>query len=70
MFKRQECSPSEQNNKYSCLDDDIIIDVAKIFNEKMDTSIDLKADPKVIHDQICDIVFKITNRIIILYQKV
>ena len=61
MFKRQECSPSEQNNKYSCLDDDIIIDVAKIFNEKMDTSIDLKADPKVIHDQICDIVFKITN---------
>ena len=61
MFKRQECSPSEQNNKYSCLDDDIIIDVAKIFNEKMNSGIDLNTDPKVIHDQICDIVFKITN---------
>jgi len=61
MFKRQECSPSEQNNEYSCLDDDIIIDVAKIFNEKMNSGIDLKANPKVIHDQICDIVFKITN---------
>ena len=34
MFKRQECSPSEQNNQYSCLDDDIIIDVAKILDRQ------------------------------------
>ena len=61
MFDKKECSPLEQNNQYSCLDDDIIIDVAKIFNEKMNTGIDLNADPKTIHDQICDIVFKITN---------
>ena len=61
MFDKKECSPLEQNNRYSCLDDDIIIDVAKIFNEKMNAGIDLNADPKVVHDQICDIVFKITN---------
>ena len=61
MFDNKECSPSEQNNEYSCLDDDIIIDVAKIFNKKMNSGIDLNADPKTIHDQICDIVFKITN---------
>ena len=46
MFNKKECSPSEQNNQYSCLDDDIIIDVAKIFNEKMNAGINLKADPK------------------------
>ena len=61
MFDKKECSPLEQNNQYSCLDDDIIIDVAKIFNEKMNAGIDLNADPKVVHDQICDIVFKIIN---------
>ena len=61
MFNNKVCSPLEQNNKYSCLDDDLIIDVAKIFNEKMKAGIDLNRDPKSIHLQLCDIIRNLTK---------
>ena len=35
MFDRRKCAPVEDDNKYSCMDDDIIIDVAKAMNKKM-----------------------------------
>ena len=61
MFKRKECSPLEQNNGYSCLDDDLIIDIAKIFNDKMNANINLKDDPKNIHEQLSKAIKKLTN---------
>ena len=51
MFKRQECSPLEQNNEYSCLDDDLILDVTKVFNAKMKANIDSHSARKT-----CEIV--------------
>ena len=54
MFDKNKCSPLEDDNEYSCMDDDIIIDVGKIFNNKLNTNIDLNQCPKVIHKQICD----------------
>ena len=61
MFKRKECSPLEQNNGYSCLDDDLIIDIAKIFNEKMNAKIDLNNTPKEIHEKLSSTIQKLTN---------
>jgi len=61
MFKRKECSPLEQNNKYSCLDDDLILDIAKIFNTKMNANIDLNQSPKDIHKHLCEYIKKLTN---------
>jgi len=54
MFDKNKCSPLEDDNEFSCMDDDIIIDVAKIMNSKLSTNIDLQACPRVIHKQICD----------------
>ena len=49
--------PLEDDNKYSCMDDDIIIDVAKAMNRKMNANINLKDSPCDIHKQIGDILF-------------
>ena len=59
MFDKNKCSPLEDDNEYSCMDDDIIIDVGKIFNKKLNTEIDLKQCPRVIHKQICDELSKL-----------
>ena len=61
MFKRQECSPLEQNNEYSCLDDDLILDVTKVFNTKMKANIDLSATPEKIHEQLGKVIYNITK---------
>jgi len=61
MFKRQECSPLEKNNEYSCLDDDLIKDVAEVFNEKMKANIDLKDKPENIHQKLGEAIYKITK---------
>ena len=61
MFKRKECSPLEENNSYSCLDDDLIVDIAKIFNEKMNANINLNDTPKIIHEKLCEYIKKLTN---------
>ena len=61
MFKRQECSPLEKNNKYSCLDDDLILDVAKVFNAKTKSNIDLDDTPENIHEQLGKVIYNITK---------
>ena len=35
MFDRRKCAPVEDDNEYSCMDDDIIIDVGKAMNNTM-----------------------------------
>ena len=59
MFDKNKCSPLEDDNEYSCMDDDIIMDVGKIFNKKLDTNIDMNQCPRVIHKQICDKLSKL-----------
>lgn len=61
MFKRKECSPIEENNSYSCLDDDLILDIAKIFNGKMNAKINMNDTPKNIHEHLCKYIQKLTN---------
>ena len=61
MFKRQECAPIEQKNSYSCLDDDLIVDVAKVFNAKTKANIDLSATPEMIHEQLGKVIYNITK---------
>jgi len=52
MHIKDHCSPSESDNKYSCLDDDLILEIAKILNTTDDINIDLKLSPEEIHTQI------------------
>jgi len=61
MFKRKECSALEKNNKYSCLDDDLILEIANIFNEKMNAKINLKDTPENIHENLGNIIYNITK---------
>ena len=62
MFDRRKCAPVEDDNKYSCMDDDIIIDVAKAMNKKMNANINLKDSPCDIHKQICDNLQKMKQK--------
>ena len=50
MHIKDHCSPSESDNKYSCLDDDLILEIAKILNTTDDINIDLKLSPEEIHN--------------------
>ena len=54
MFDRKKCSPEDSDNPYSCMDDDIIIDIARIINREMNAGIDLKQCPRVVQQQICE----------------
>ena len=54
MFDRKKCSPEDSDNPYSCMDDDIIIDIARIINREMNAEIDLKQCPRVVQQQICE----------------
>lgn len=52
MFNKEHCSPVEKDNKYSCMDDDIIKEIAKILNKNSNADIDLNKDVKSIHKDI------------------
>jgi len=52
MHIKEHCSPNESDNKYSCLDDDLILDTAKILNKSKDININLKSTPENIHKEI------------------
>lgn len=59
MHVKQHCSPIESNNKYSCLDDDIIIDIANILNNNNENiNINIKNNPEKIHKDIEKILKK------------
>ena len=62
MFDRRKCAPVEDDNQYSCMDDDIIIDVGKAMNKKMNANINLKGSPCDIHKQICDNLRKMKQK--------
>jgi len=58
MYREKHCSPGENDVEGSCLDDDIVIKVAKAINrlannnQKLD-KIDLSRSPEDIHGDIC-----------------
>lgn len=57
MHIKEHCSPDESDNKYSCLDDDIIIDIAKILNNNnQKININIKESPEKIHKEISKIL--------------
>ena len=66
MYKEKHCSPGENDVEGSCLDDDIVIKVAKAINrlsndnQKLD-KIDLSRSPEDIHGDICAQISKISK---------
>ena len=65
LFKDEHCSPSSQNG-ISCLDDKLILKVAKVINKitKNDTKytqVDLNKPINKIHDEICKILHKMSG---------
>ena len=66
MYKEKHCSPGENDVEGSCLDDDIVIKVAKAINrlandnKKLD-KVDLSRSPEDIHGDICAQISKISK---------
>jgi len=66
MYKNEHCSPGDNDVEGSCLDDDIVIRVAKAINrlsrtnKKLD-SVDLSRSPEDIHGDICQQIGKISK---------
>ena len=66
MYKSKHCSPGESDVDGSCLDDDIVIKIAKAINrlannnQKLDT-IDLNRSPEDIHGDVCKEISKISK---------
>jgi len=66
MFKKEQCSPGENDVNGSCLDDDIVLRVGKAINRlaKKNTKlnqIDLSRSPEDIHGDICAEISKISK---------
>ena len=66
MYKPEHCSPGENDVDGSCLDDDIVIKVAKALNNMSKTDkklneITLNRSPEDIHDDVCKEISKISN---------
>jgi len=64
MYKKDQCSPKDSNVPGTCLDDDIIIDIAKQLNSmenKNLNKIDLKSGLEDIHGDVCSNISKISD---------
>ena len=66
MYKSEHCSPGENDVEGSCLDDDIVIKVAKAINKLSDRNkqlekIDISREPEEIHGDICAEISKISK---------
>jgi hypothetical protein len=68
MFKSNHCSPGKNDVEGSCLDDDIVIKVAKALNKlckknnkKKLNEIDLSRSPEDIHGDVCEEIAKISK---------
>ena len=66
MYKSEHCSPGENDVDGSCLDDDIVIKVAKALNNMSKTdkklnTISLNRSPEDIHKDVCEEISKISN---------
>lgn len=66
MYKPEHCSPRENDVDGSCLDDDIVIKVAKALNNMSKTdkklnTIVLNRSPEDIHGAVCKEISKISN---------
>lgn len=56
MDNKSKCSPIKGNNCITCIDEDIIKDIAIIFNKKLKGDIDITKSPKSIHKDILKIL--------------
>ena len=56
MDNKSKCSPIKGNNCITCIDEDIIKDIAIIFNKKLNGDIDITKSPKSIHKDILKIL--------------
>ena len=68
MYKEKHCSPGNSDVEGSCLDDDIVIKVAKALNtmskkDKKLVPINLNRSPEDIHGDVCKEISKISNSI-------
>ena len=66
MYKQKHCSPGDNDVEGSCLDDDIVIKVAKALNtmskkDKKLVPINLNRTPEDIHGDVCREISKISN---------
>ena len=66
MYKPKHCSPGNSDVEGSCLDDDIVIKVAKALNtmskkDKKLVPINLNRSPEDIHGDVCKEISKISN---------
>lgn len=66
MYKDEHCSPGESDVEGSCLDDDIVIKVARGINRlskknKKIRKIDLTGSPETIHGDVCEEIAKISK---------
>ena len=66
MYKQKHCSPGDSDVEGSCLDDDIVIKVAKALNtmgktDKKLVPINLNRSPEDIHSDVCKEISKISN---------
>jgi hypothetical protein len=56
MFVAKHCAPDKDTSKGSCLDEDLIIKIAKILNKKKKITINLKLPIDEIHNQLLEII--------------
>ena len=66
MYKDKHCSPGESDVEGSCLDDDIVIKVAKALNRLSENNkkinrINLSGEPEDIHGDVCEEIIKISK---------
>ena len=66
MYKKEQCSPGDNDVDGSCLDDDIVIKVGKAINKLADKNkklerVDLSRKPEDIHGDICKQISKISK---------
>lgn len=54
MFKPSNCSPNGDTSNGSCLDEKIILKIAKILNKKKKSSIDIEQPIEQIHNEILE----------------
>ena len=56
MHQPKHCSPDSDTSNGSCLDDKLIMKIAKILNKKKKISIDLSQSTEDIHNEILEIM--------------
>ena len=63
MYVKGHCEPKEKNDKEdtSCLSRDLLVKIAYILNDKIESNINIKGDLKKLHSEISNIIKENTN---------